>query len=113
VTAAIAAVAALGLLVSACSGKSADQSAPHSGGSLVLGGLGDIDFMDPTAGYNTDTHTEERAWTRQLFSYPASADPKIVQSPVADVASELPTDANGGISNNGSTYTIHLRDDVM
>ncbi|MDT5302418.1 MAG: peptide/nickel transport system substrate-binding protein [Mycobacterium sp.] len=112
-TAAIAAAAALGLLVSACGGNTAEQSAPHTGGSLVLGGLGDIDFMDPTAGYNTDTHTEERAWTRQLFSYPASADTKVVQSPVADVASELPTEANGGISNNGSTYTIHLRDDVM
>jgi peptide/nickel transport system substrate-binding protein len=75
--------------------------------------LGDIDFLDPSAGYNTNTHTLERAWTRQLFSYPASNDAKTVATPVADVASEVPTEANGGITDGGATYTIHLRDGVM
>lgn len=112
-TAGIAALTAFGLLA-ACTGKSSSSSAtPHAGGTLTLGGVGDIDFMDPTAAYNTDTHTEERAWTRQLFSYPASKDAKIVSTPVGDVASEVPTEANGGITEGGSTYTIHLRGDVM
>jgi peptide/nickel transport system substrate-binding protein len=79
----------------------------------VLGGLGDIDFMDPTAAYNADTHTEERAWTRQLFSYPASQVAKTVDNPVPDVASVMPTAANGGITGNGDVYTIRLRGDVM
>jgi peptide/nickel transport system substrate-binding protein len=75
--------------------------------------VGDVDFLDPTAGYNTDTHTEERAWTRQLFSYPASTNPKAVDTPVPDVASVIPTEQNGGISDGGLTYTIHLRSGVM
>ena len=75
--------------------------------------MGDVDFLDPTAGYNTDTHTEERAWTRQLFSYPASPDPAKVDTPVPDVASVIPTEQNGGISDGGKTYTIHLRSGVM
>jgi ABC-type transport system substrate-binding protein len=108
----IAALAACGLLATACGGKSAQtSSAPHAGGTLTLAGVGDVDFLDPTAGYNTDTHTEERAWTRQLFSYPANA--KTVDNPVPDVASVLPTPQNGGISDGGVTYTIHLRPDVM
>jgi peptide/nickel transport system substrate-binding protein len=108
----IAAVAACGLLAAACGGKTGPtSSAPHAGGTLTLAGVGDVDFLDPTAGYNTDTHTEERAWTRQLFSYPANA--KTVDNPVPDVASVLPTPQNGGISDGGTTYTIHLRPDVM
>jgi ABC-type transport system substrate-binding protein len=75
--------------------------------------VGDVDFLDPTAGYNTDTHTEERAWTRQLFSYPASANAKAVDTPVPDVATVLPTEQNGGLSDGGLTYTIHLRPGVM
>jgi len=75
--------------------------------------VGDVDFLDPTAGYNTDTHTEERAWTRQLFSYPASTNTTTVDTPVPDAASVVPTEQNGGISDGGTTYTIHLRSGVM
>ena len=112
----IAALAASGLLATACSGSGQPvqtSSAPQKGGTLTLAGVGDVNFLDPTAGYNTDTHTEERAWTRQLFSYPASTSTQAVDTPVPDVASVLPTAANGGISAGGTTYTIHLRPDVM
>jgi ABC-type transport system substrate-binding protein len=112
----IAALAACGLLATACSGSGPSvqtSSAPHQGGTLTLAGVGDVDFLDPTAGYNTDTHTEERAWTRQLFSYPASTSTQAVDTPVPDVASVLPTTTNGGITGGGTTYTIHLRPDVM
>jgi ABC-type transport system substrate-binding protein len=109
---------ACGFLAAACGGQSvqtssSSSSTPQRGGTLTLAGVGDVDFLDPTAGYNTDTHTEERAWTRQLFSYPASTNPATVDTPVPDVASVLPTEQNGGISNGGTTYTIHLRPDVM
>ncbi len=113
----IAALAACGLLATACSGSGqpvgASSGTPQKGGTLTLAGVGDVDFLDPTAGYNTDTHTEERAWTRQLFSYPASTNTQAVDTPVPEVASVLPTAANGGISAGGTTYTIHLRPDVM
>jgi peptide/nickel transport system substrate-binding protein len=114
----IAVLAACGLLATACSGSGIGQSvqtssAPHAGGTLTLAGVGDVDFLDPTAGYNTDTHTEERAWTRQLFSYPASTNTQAVSTPVADVASVVPTVQNGGITGGGTIYTIHLRSGVM
>jgi ABC-type transport system substrate-binding protein len=114
----IAAMTACGFLAAACSGQSvqtssSSSSTPQRGGTLTLAGVGDVDFLDPTAGYNTDTHTEERAWTRQLFSYPASTNTNAVDTPAPDVASVLPTEQNGGISNGGTTYTIHLRPDVM
>ncbi|MCW2599261.1 MAG: transporter substrate-binding protein [Frankiales bacterium] len=115
------AVTAVGLLLTACTGGTAttntsaggQSGTPRSGGTLNLAGTGDIDFLDPTAAYNTDTHTAERAWTRQLFTYPASTDTKTVATAVADAASEVPTEANGGITNGGTTYTIHIRDGVQ
>jgi ABC-type transport system substrate-binding protein len=116
----ITAVTACGMLAAACGGGGSGATAqgPSSagaqrGGTLTLAGVGDVDFLDPTAGYNTDTHTEERAWTRQLFSYPASTSTAAVDTPAADVASVIPTVANGGITDGGRTYTIHLRPDVM
>ncbi|MDT7558142.1 MAG: peptide/nickel transport system substrate-binding protein, partial [Pseudonocardiales bacterium] len=103
------------VMAASCSGSTtaSGTSTPHPGGTLTLAGVGDVDFLDPTAGYNTDTHTEERAWTRQLFSYPASTETATVDTPVADVASVVPTEQNGGITDGGNTYTIHLRDGVM
>ena len=115
----IAVLSTCGFLAAACSGSSGSISAssaagvPQRGGTLTLAGVGDVDFLDPTAGYNTDTHTEERAWTRQLFSYPPSTNAATVDTPVPDVASVIPTAQNGGISDGGLTYTIHLRPDVM
>jgi ABC-type transport system substrate-binding protein len=104
-----------GAMVTACSGNGTPSAAssPRTGGTLTLAGVGDVDFLDPTAGYNTDTHTEERAWTRQLFTYPASKDPNTVNTVAADVAAVVPTEQNGGITSGGATYTIHLRDGVM
>jgi ABC-type transport system substrate-binding protein len=106
------------LLAAACSSGSSSptgssSTAPKYGGTLNIAGTTDVDFLDPTAGYGTVTHTEERAWTRQLFSYPASNNPQVVATPVPDMASVLPTAANGGITDGGLTYTIHLRPNVM
>ncbi|MCW2918125.1 MAG: hypothetical protein JWN52_6193, partial [Actinomycetia bacterium] len=65
-TLSITAGSVVGLLLTACTGGSATSSSgqsatPQKGGTLKLAGQGDIDFLDPTAGYNTDTHTLERA----------------------------------------------------
>jgi hypothetical protein len=48
------------VMVASCSGNTtaSGTSTPHPGGTLTLAGVGDVDFLDPTAGYNTDTHTE-------------------------------------------------------
>jgi ABC-type transport system substrate-binding protein len=114
---AVLGTAACAVLATACSSSGSSPSgssgAPQRGGTLTIAGTTDVDFLDPTAGYATVTHTEERAWTRQLFSYPASNNPQVVATPVPDMASVLPTTANGGITDGGLTYTIHLRPNVM
>jgi peptide/nickel transport system substrate-binding protein len=113
-TALTATLMATALGVSACgSGGSSASGTPAKGGTLRIVGQGDIDFLDPTAGYNTDTHTLARAWTRQLFTYPASKEMAVVSKAVPDVATDIPTEANGGITDGGKTYTLHIREGVM
>lgn len=85
---------------------------PKKGGVLKLAGEADVDHLDTVAGYYTVTNTLFRAFTRQLFTTPASTDPAKATSVVPDVATELPTKDNGGLSQDGKTYTIHLRDGV-
>ncbi len=89
------------------------SGSPVTGGTLKIVGNADVDHLDTAAGYYTTTYTLERAFTRQLFANPASTDPAKAISVVPDVATELPTTANGGLSADGKTYTIHLRPDVM
>jgi peptide/nickel transport system substrate-binding protein len=101
-------------------GTSSDNAAninatgqPVKGGTLKLIGSGDVDHLDTAAGYYTATYALERAFTRQLFTYPASTDPNKATGIVPDLATAVPTTANGGISADGLTYTIHLRTGAM
>lgn len=119
-------LAAVALTAAACSSSGAkppdntggggNQNAsgtPVQGGTLKLIGSGDVDHLDTASGYYTATYTLQRAYTRQLFSYPASPDNATAIGIVPDLASELPTTGNGGISADGLTYTIHLRSGAM
>ena len=94
------------------SGTSNEGGSPVQGGTLKLLGSSDVDHLDTASAYYTATYTLERAFTRQLFSYPASTDLTTANTPVADLATVVPTQANGGISSDGRTYTIHLRTGV-
>jgi peptide/nickel transport system substrate-binding protein len=84
-----------------------------SGGTLRWVASGDVDHLDPMSAYYTATGILERAYTRQLVTYPASNNFKTGTTVVPDIATELPTTANGGISSDGKTYTFHLRSGVM
>ena len=112
------ATALLVLALAACGSSSNGTSSPGAAGSPVKGGtlklLGasDVDHVDTASAYYTASYTLERAFTRQLFSYPATNDIAKATNPVADVATEVPTTANGGISADGKTYTVHLRTGV-
>ena len=114
VGASIATVLALALAGcgSSNSGSTGAASSPKQGGTLKLLGASDVDHLDTASAYYTTSYTLERAFSRQLFSYPATADVTKAINPVADVATEIPTTANGGISADGKTYTIHLRSGV-
>jgi ABC-type transport system substrate-binding protein len=113
---AVAGLSILSLALAAC-GNGGNQGGtastqPVLGGTLRLLGSSDVDHLDTASGYYTATYTLERAFARQLFSYPASTDLTKANTPAPDIASEIPTKGNGGLSADGKTYTIHLRSGV-
>ncbi|HUC26193.1 MAG TPA: ABC transporter substrate-binding protein [Streptosporangiaceae bacterium] len=93
--------------------NSASAGTPQRGGTLTMLGQSDIFNLDTVSAYYTVSNTLERMFTRQLFSYP---DPTGASTPppvVPDIATEIPTAANGGITDGGKTIIVHLRQGVM
>jgi len=93
----------------------AQTGEPRYGGTLRLLGPGGVDHLDTASAYYATSGQVLRALTRQLFAYPASADlsdPQRSFTPAADIADVVPTRGNGGISEDGLTYTVRLRSNV-
>jgi peptide/nickel transport system substrate-binding protein len=65
-------------------GSTSNSGTPVQGGTLKLLGSSDVDHLDTASAYYTASYTLERAFTRQLFSYPASTDINTANTPVAD-----------------------------
>jgi len=115
---AVATLCTVGLAVTACSGTvsptessgSTSGPAPVTGGTLNMLGIGDVDYMDPNITYFTTGYTAMRMISRQLFANPAITGK--VTTTVPDLATEIPTTANGGISADAKTYTIKIRSGV-
>lgn len=111
--ASLVAVASLALAACSSGGGSTSGSgtggagAPVTGGTLNLLGSGDVDYMDPNISYYSLGYMALRLWSRQLFTYPAQDGQ--TTKPVPDLAMEIPTASNGGISADGKTYTIKIR----
>ncbi len=113
----VAGLCATGLVVAGCSsggttsssGSSSSTEQPVSGGTLNMLGSGDVDYMDPNVSYYSIGYLGLRMWSRQLFTYPA-VDGKTTTA-VPDLAESIPT-AGNGISSDGKTYTITLRQGV-
>jgi peptide/nickel transport system substrate-binding protein len=116
--AAVAAVATSCLALSACSssggtnagatgaGGGTSSGTAVRGGTLNMLGSGDVDYMDPNISYYSIGYLALRMWSRQLFTYPAVNGQ--TTTPVADLAESMPT-AGNGISSDGKTYTIKIR----
>lgn len=95
--------------------QAANQNAggtPQQGGILQIVGNSDADHLDTASTYTTNGSDLMRTMSRQLFNYPASPNSDTATQPVADLATEIPTQANGGISADGKTYTIHIKSGV-
>jgi ABC-type transport system substrate-binding protein len=115
---AAAAIGVLAVALAACGGgsgnsSSSDNGTPVKGGTLKIVGAGDVDHLDTASGYTTVADSLERAWARRLFSYEASNTQSVGSKVVPDIATELPSAANGGISADGKTYTVKLRTGVQ
>ena len=74
-------------------------------------GAGDVDYMDPNISYYSVGYLGLRLWSRQLFTFPA-VDGQTTTA-VPDLATQMPTTDNGGISKDGKTYTITIRKGAM
>ncbi|WP_067499265.1 ABC transporter substrate-binding protein [Actinoplanes sp. TFC3] len=88
---------------------------PRYGGVLRLYGPGSMDHLDPVCAYYALGGQIIRLFARQLFTYRSLEDlrdPSAI-TPVPDVAAEVPTRANGGLSADRTVYTITLRPDVL
>lgn len=90
----------------------AGASSSHKGGTLTLVGQGDVDHLDTSSIYSGTTYTIERAFTRQLVTYPATGTTSMPSNLVADIATNVPSVANGGVTNGGKTYTYHIKTGV-
>ena len=115
---AAAVLAAAGLAACSSSSSSSPSSAgkPVSGGTLHVVATSGPDHIDTVPAYYNADYEFERAYARQLFQYPAVPYNSTSDSgwtanvtPVADMATEVPTTANGGISADGKTYTFHIK----
>jgi len=86
-----------------------DTAPPVRGGTLKVVGNSDVDHLSPTSAYVTGAMWLTEAFARQLVTYPPATDYATKTAVVPDLAQELPTRANGGISADGRLVTFHLR----
>jgi peptide/nickel transport system substrate-binding protein len=117
-----AVLAAAGLAACSSSAKTSPASSagkPVYGGTLNIVAASGPDHIDTVPAYYTADYELERGYARQLVSYPtvpatstSSAGWTTDTTPVADVATEVPTVANGGITGGGKTYTFHIKPGV-
>jgi peptide/nickel transport system substrate-binding protein len=109
----------------ACSASSSSSSSASSSQKPVYGGTLHIvaaagpAHLDTVPSYYTADYQLTHAYTRQLLSYPtvpytSTSSPGWIKdtTPAPDVATEVPTVANGGITNGGKTYTFHIKPGV-
>ncbi|MEO8519139.1 MAG: ABC transporter substrate-binding protein [Dermatophilaceae bacterium] len=110
----IATLCTIGLALTACSGTVAPKTGASSGpaetavtgGTLNMLGTGDVTYLDPNISYYSIDQIVLRMFARALFTNPAAEGKTTIAAP--DLATELPTAENGGISADGKTYTIKL-----
>jgi peptide/nickel transport system substrate-binding protein len=78
------------------------------GGALTVYSSEDFEHLDPGEAYFAADYAIMYATQRPLFSYKPNTDSTL--SP--DLATEMPTTANGGITDGGKTVTVHIRPGV-
>ena len=90
-------------------GGSANAS-PVSGGTLAVSFQGEPTGLDPAVAWEVESWSIEHCIFNQLLTWAPGTGPATL---VPDLATEVPTTENGGITNGGKTYIFHLRKGVM
>jgi ABC-type transport system substrate-binding protein len=85
------------------------DTTPVRGGTLEIVGQSDVDHLTTTGAFTVYAIWEMQPLARQLFAYPPSDDVAIKMQPMPDLAREVPTRDNGGVSADGLSYTIRIR----
>jgi peptide/nickel transport system substrate-binding protein len=78
------------------------------GGQLTVYTSIDFEHLDPGSTYFTLDYAVMYATQRPLFRYP----PNSTSTLVPDLATAIPTTANGGITDGGKTVTVHIQPNV-
>jgi peptide/nickel transport system substrate-binding protein len=122
--AAILSVTALGMAGLASCTPAASRSGharrrPVYGGTLQVISDAGPGSLDPVPTYNYAGYELERGYARQLVTYPTTSPATAsgaawarATALVPDVATQVPTAANGGVTGKGLVYTYHLRSGV-
>lgn len=100
------------LALTACGASSEDADGSSSGDAVVGGTLtvlanGDVDSLDPQLIGYVPSNGVARAISRSILNYEASTDPAVGSVLVGDLAVEVPT-----ASEDGLTYEVKLRDGI-
>ena len=123
-TAAVLAAAALAACSSSSTSSpttssSSSAGTPVSGGTLRIISASGPAHLDTVPSYYTADYQITHTYARQLLNYPtvpygstSDANWTKTTTPIPDVATEVPSTANGGIANGGKTYTFHIKPGV-
>jgi ABC-type transport system substrate-binding protein len=104
----VLALAACGSSSSGGGASAPTGTTPQRGGTLVVAFQNEPQTLDPAIDFEGNGWAIEHAIFGNLLNYssgPGAAGTKIVP----DMATEVPTVANGGITNGGKTYIFHIR----
>ena len=78
------------------------------GGTLTAYSSEDFEHLDPGQAYFVQDYIVMYATQRMLWVYPPNSSNQLVP----DLATEVPTVANGGITDGGKTVTVHIHQGV-
>ncbi|MEI6725606.1 MAG: ABC transporter substrate-binding protein [Actinomycetes bacterium] len=105
----VAGLAACGSSTSSSSSPSA--SGPKAGGTLNVTFQGEPTELDPAIAWEVESWSIERLTYQTFLTYASKSGVAGTQL-VPDLATEVPTAANGGISADGKVYTFHIKQGI-
>ena len=115
----VIALVALALALSACGSSTSTTGGastpaagptgtPQKGGTLVITYQGEPQTLDPAIDFEGNGWAMEHAIFGNLLNYSTGPGKQGTQI-IADMATEVPSTSNGGITNGGKTYLFHIK----